>query len=166
MSAASAAAALTGFSRAAMRARGRHPRRRSPSSSGGRDDDDDLALRRRLARRMPRRVRASVPRAHRLERLGQFARDRRGAIAAERRRHVGKRGGEARRRLEEDQRRGNGRRAPPRRFSRAADFGGRKPAKKKLSVGRPEATSAASTAEAPGIGTTVWPAACASTTRR
>jgi hypothetical protein len=33
-------------------------------------------------------------------------------------------------------------------------FGGRKPAKKKASVGRPAATSAAITAEGPGTGTT------------
>ena len=44
------------------------------------------------------------------------------------------------------------------RFCRAACLGGRKPSKKKRSVGRPATPSAVNTAEAPGTATTTWPA--------
>lgn len=47
------------------------------------------------------------------------------------------------------------------RFRLAPDFGGRKPRKRKSSAGSPEATSAASAAEAPGSGMTRCPAAIA-----
>ena len=50
------------------------------------------------------------------------------------------------------------------RWRRAALRGGRKPSKKKRSVGRPATISAASTAEAPGTATTLMPAAAASAT--
>ena len=44
------------------------------------------------------------------------------------------------------------------RFCRATCLGGRKPSKKKRSVGSPATPSAASTADAPGIAVTAWPA--------
>ncbi len=50
------------------------------------------------------------------------------------------------------------------RLRRAPLFAGRKPSKKKRSVGNPAATSAARLAEAPGIGTTRWPASIAART--
>jgi hypothetical protein len=47
---------------------------------------------------------------------------------------------------------------------RAALFEGRKPSKKKRSVGSPEATSAVSTAEGPGMGVTGSPSSIAACT--
>ena len=50
------------------------------------------------------------------------------------------------------------------RARRAPDFGGRKPANRNVSVGRPELVSAASDAEGPGMLITVSPASSASRT--
>ena len=58
------------------------------------------------------------------------------------------------------------RRNSARRSRRALSLVGRKPANRKASFGRPEPTSAASGADAPGIGTTRWPASIASCPRR
>ena len=55
-------------------------------------------------------------------------------------------------------------RAPSMRARRAPSFGGRNPSKKKRSVGRPATVSAASTADAPGIGVIAWPAPATSRT--
>ncbi len=112
------------------------------------DKQDDLALGRRLRRERFGKLRATC-RAARFKDLRQFPRQRRLAGGRELRRgpSVSRRHGAAIRK----------RQALPGiaasaaiRSRRAADFGGRKPSKKKRSVGRPATTSAVRTAEGAG----------------
>ena len=111
-----------------------------------------------------RQGRSRGPRANRLIELGQFTAD--GVRAGARRWRPcrpGWRPGEGRflRRRSRSARK-DARSSQEGARARPADLGGGKPANRKRSVGRPATVSAASTDDAPGIGTRrVWPAAMA-----
>jgi hypothetical protein len=101
----------------------------------------------------------------RLEALGQFAGDTDRTIRAE---HVNNRGKRGCSRFGDSKAiRVDGAWAKPaNRLRRALSFAGKKPMKRKSSLGMPEAANAASVAEAPGIGMTRMPSSRAVATSR
>ena len=98
-----------------------------------------------------------------LVQLGQFARDR-GWPRAELGGKVGERGGEAGQAIRRRSSVAGIAASASIRSRRAAVLGGRKPSKKKRSVGSAAVVSAVTAAQAPGRPKTAMPAAAASTT--
>ena len=118
---------------------------------GRADHDDDLAARLRC-RGVVAGERREIAAAHLLVQLGELAADRslaRSQAGGE----VGERGREARPGLEQHQRHRHAA-SSAMRARRCPSFPGRKPSKKKRSVGSPATVSAASTADAPGSAVT------------
>ena len=127
-----------------------------------RHHDDDLAAR-LAACGIVARERRQIAAADFLVQLGEFAADRGGA-RAQPFGQVGKGGGQPLPALEQHQRRRNGRRAPRCAFAAPPVLPAGSLRKRNGRSAVRRHASAASSAEAPGIAVTVWPASCAART--